>query len=711
MSVLFALLLGCDPSGDKASGDRPVDGSLCPADVDVFTTQVWDGVLSEHCVACHGPGGVASGSAFALDPDDLAASMAATFAVVDRLVEKPTGTHPSGHGGGEVLAADSAGADALRFWVGWIGGTCEVPEPVSCDEREAPRLLRRLTHAEYARSVADVLGVFVDPASLSSDPVVDGFRNDARALVVTDLLADQYRSSAESIADQVDVADLVACPVASGDAACASAMVEDLGLRLFRRPLTQADVDRYLGLWTEVAADDGFEEGVRWVLVAFLQSPSFLYRSELGVQDGEGTFTLTGWEAATALSFSIWGTTPDAQLLAAAGDGTLDTPDGVAAKATEMLADPRALSTAADLVEVWLDSAPLASVPRDGLSPELRSQMLQETRDLVFDVARADGTLADLMTSRTTFVGPELAAHYGLGETGEVTLDGVRYGGLLTQASVLTTHGRPSGSGPIQRGVLVRERLLCEDLPPPPSNLDVSPPEVDPSLSTREQFAEHAADPACAGCHDRIDPLGFAFEHYDELGRYRDTDGSHPIDDSGSLDGVPLAGPFELADALVADPRFRTCFARTWRRHTTGVDACAEDPGVEVGLLTPLAEVARWPGFRVRTGGPGEGDTLAVGTRIDPETPVEPEVGAGEVSFTFGIVNDWGAGACWDGVVTNTTTGAVTWEVRAPADGTVDNFWNVALEVQGSDWVFRGVEWNAELAPGAEASFGWCTTR
>lgn len=709
MSPLLALL-GCHSTPVDPSGDDPAT-SLCPPDLDLFTTKVWEPVLSRDCVVCHGPGGAASGSAFHLFPDDLQASMEATFVVADRLVAKPTGQHPDGHGGGEVLAVGSQSADALAFWAGWIGGTCVIPEPVSCDERESPRLLRRLTHIEYARTITDLVGVYVDPASLSSDPVVDGFRNDAQALVVSDLLADQYRSKAEEIADTINVADLVPCSVADGDAVCVSTFVEDFGLRVFRRPLTQPDIDRYVGLWTEIAVEDGFEEGVRWVVTALLQSPNFLYRSELGVSDGAGHFTLTGWEVATALSFTLWGTTPDAHLLELAGDGTLDTPEGVTATATEMLSDLRALDAAADLVEVWLDTAPLASVARDELSSELRSEMQHETRDLVIDVARNGGTLADLMTSRKTFIGPELAAHYGLSGTGEVELDGVKYGGLLTQASVLTTHGRPSGSGPVQRGVLIRERLLCEDLPPPPSNLDVSPPEVDPTLSTREEFSEHSVNPECSVCHDRIDPLGFAFEHYDELGRYRDYDGGHEIDDAGAVDDVSFTGPFELADTLLADARFRSCFVSTWRRHATGVEACADDPGTEVGLMAPLAEVPLLPGFRVRVGGPSEGDTLAAGSRIEPGTPDEPELPEGQVEFDFTIVDDWGSGACWDGLVTNASDEAVTWEVRAAVDGTVDNLWNATLEVDGNEWVFRGVDWNAELEPGEQASFGLCTVR
>ncbi|MEQ1501015.1 MAG: DUF1588 domain-containing protein [Myxococcota bacterium] len=709
--ALQASVVGC--GGLAVNGDPdtlpPPGGSLCPPDVAVFTAEVWDPVLSRDCVVCHGPGGAGAGSAFRLDPDDLEASMAGTFAVADRLLDKPTAR--VAHGGGAVIAEGSAAYDALAFWVGWIGGTCTVPEPVACDDQEVPRMLRRLTHDEYARTVHDLVGVDVDPASFASDPVVDGFRNDAAALVVTDLLADQYRSTAEAVSDEVDVASLVPCEVATGDATCAAAFVESFGYRAFRRPLTQDDLDRYVGLWATIAVEDGFEGGVRWVVAAMLQSPHLLYRSELGVQGDPGAFTLTGWEVATALSYTLYGTTPDAALLQHAADGDLDTPEGVAAVAGTMLADPRTLGAAADLVEVWFDLGQLDTVSRDGLTPELRDAMRQETRDVVEDVAAAGGSLADLMTTRYTIVSPLLATHYGLPGSGRVDLDGETYGGLLTHGSVLTTHGKPSGSGPIQRGVTVRERLLCEDLPPPPSNLDTSPPEVDPTLSTRERYEQHSADPACAGCHDKIDPIGFGFERYDQLGRWREDDGGHPIDDRGAIDDVAFAGPFDLAEVLLDDPRFRTCFGATWRRHATGIASCSDDPGASVGLLEPLAAVTASAGFRLRAGGPDELDTLAAGVRIEPGPVEDPEVPPGELTLALDVVDDWGAGYCADGTVTNGAPDPVVWQVRSPVDGTITNIWNATVAVDGSEFVFDGVDWNRELQPGGVATFGFCATR
>jgi Protein of unknown function (DUF1588)/Protein of unknown function (DUF1592)/Protein of unknown function (DUF1587)/Protein of unknown function (DUF1595)/Cellulose binding domain len=578
------------------------------------------------------------------------------------------------------------------------------------DCAQSPRLLRRLTHDEYAASVGDLFNVDVDPASFAADPVVDGFRNDAEALVVTDLLAEQYRSTAESVGDQVDLGLLLACDRSvRGDAGCAAAVIEDLGFEVFRRPLTQVDIDAYLELWTDVATEDGYDEGLRWVVIGMLQSPHFLYRSELGEQDDDGAFSLTKWELATALSYSLLGTTPSRDLLDRVSDGLLEAPADVAQVSAELLTDPRALSVAADFVEVWLDTGQLETVSREGLTPELRDAMRQETRDLVIALASADGTLSELLTTAASSGGP--AEDGGPADAGTTDLDVSLVAGVLTQASVLTAHGRPLGSGPVQRGVFVRERLLCEDLPPPPSNLNVAPPEADLSTTTREQYASHSADPACVACHDRIDPLGFAFEHYDQLGAYRALDNGFPIDDSGDIDGVPFSGPAGLAEGLLNDERFRSCFVSTWRRHATGLPACGEDQGVDVTILGPLAELSGLPGFAVRTGGEEEGDSLAAGDRAAVAPPEDVELPPGGIELALDTSNDWGSGYCAEATVTNTGDEPALWVVSTPVDGAITNLWDAVVKQDGDNWLFSGATWNRQLAPGASTHFGFCANR
>jgi len=570
----------------------------------------------------------------------------------------------------------------LLALVGGCGGGDEATDAATCGEAEpGERLLRRLTHAEYRQTVLDLTGVAVD-GPLASDEVVDGFRNDARALVVDGLLADQYRANAEAGGAAFD-GEAARCASDVDEATCAAGFVRRFGLRAFRRPLSDDDVAAYVDLWSTVAGTDGFDEGIRWVVVAMLQSPHFLYRSELGTRVSATRFALTDWELATALSYSLWGTTPDDVLLTAAAEGALSDDAGLDAQIERMRADPRAADAVGRFVEAWLDLDRLETVPREGLTPDQRASMAQATRDRVARWVEQGGTLETMFAD----------------------------GGLLVEPSVLTTHARPDGSSPVHRGVLVRERLLCEELPPPPPNLDTSPPPVDPTRSTRERYAQHADDRACAGCHALIDPLGFAFEHYDQLGAWRDDDAGHPIDATGHVDGVAFDGPAGLAAVLLEDERFRSCFVYTWRRHVRGTPACAADLGADVPIVEPLLDVLFTFGFRTRWGGPGEGETFARGDGAVGRFDDEPGGTPGGIRFEIGVDNDWGGGFCASGRVRNEGAEPVTWSERWPSVGVINSIWDAEAVVRGVLWIFTGRDHNATLEPGSETSFGFCAQR
>ncbi|MCP4806426.1 MAG: DUF1588 domain-containing protein [Proteobacteria bacterium] len=559
-----------------------------------------------------------------------------------------------------------------------LGATAGEPglDEVCLDEATA-RLLRRLSHAEYTATVEDLVGV-TPTVTLATDAEVHGLQNDAEALTVGGLLADQYRSSAEEVAWAMDLDATLPCdPWTLGQKACATVFAEDLGTRAFRRPITQDELDRYVAIWEQVAQDDGFEEGARWIVAALLQSPNFLYRPELGERGDDGLYRLTDWEIASELSYATWGTMPDAELLAAAEAGELHTAEQIAAQTDQLMADDRAIATTQQLVAIWLQLDRLDSVSRDGLEDADRATMREETDALVADAF--DGPASGLLDA-----------------------------GLLTERSVLTVHALPDGSSPVHRGVLVRERLLCEELPPPPANLDTSPPETDTSLSTRERYAEHSENPECSGCHDRIDPIGFGFEHFDGVGARRDTENGHPVDASGALDDVPFDGVDELGDLLNDDPRYRACYLQTWRRHLTGTEACAEDPG-ELDVAEPMAAQTRRVAFTTREG--TAEDTPARGTRLTLDDLPVDDIDYGAVSWELRS-DDWGSGWCGYVNVTNESGDAVTdWQVDLDADGTVTNNWSSTLEDQGARWVFTPTEWATAIEPGKSTEFGFCATR
>ncbi|MCB9792573.1 MAG: DUF1588 domain-containing protein [Alphaproteobacteria bacterium] len=717
--MIALLLLACNGGGlfDKDDLDSDTPSETCVEDELVFRDNVWTPVLGTQCALCHVEGAVGGDTRLVLDPNDLRTSQRVAASLGEDLLLKPTGQHPDGHGGGQVISPNSDEARIIEAFVSWGFGDCEALDVdlEVCEDVAGPRLLRRLTHAEYDRTVEALLGLPSSwGAGFAADEAVEGFDNDAEALVVSSLLADQYRQAAEALAWEADVEALLPCdPYAIGRANCAQAFIEDFGLRAFRRPLNETDLERYQALWTAVALDDGINEGLRWVIAAMLQSPSFLYRSELGVQGQAGQFELSDWELASALSYTLWGAPPDSALLALAEAGELHTRDQLLAEAERMLEDPQALDTAADLVDVWLQLDRLQTVSREGLSDEVRADMAAETRALVRRVAEEGGGLSELMFAPYSVMSPALAEHYGLdpaelSDDGTITLDGETYGGLLTQGSVLTAHALPTSSSPVHRGVLVRERLLCEELPPPPANLDTSPPEVDPTLSTRERYAQHTTQEECASCHSRIDPIGFGFEAYDGLGRWRATDAGQDVDATGELDGVDFDGVLDLSAVLLDDERFRSCYVRTWRRWATGVEACAEEVG-EVALLEPALGLVERQHFVTRVGGAGEGDSLAVGVRPTLTELEEEEGGWGDVELTLSEVSRWSTGYCADGVVVNHGDQTLTWSVSARVEGSINNIWNAeANPGEGDETVFTGVSWNAVLEPGGEAAFGFC---
>lgn len=705
---------------DEVSDDTGEIETDCPEDVDVFEAHVWEPVLGTYCVTCHVDDGPASGTAMVFDPDDMLHNLRAASGVSDRLLLKPSGMHDGGHGGGTLVLPDSEAWEALQFWIDWTHGDCEVPGE-ACTDEVAPRRLWRLDHTQYQRTVIDLLGVENDyGTALAADENVDGFTNDAVALVVSGLLADQYRTAAEDLSSVVDVASMLTCTPEDGAVTqCAATFVEDFGLRAFRRPISGDELRVYLGLWSEVAEEDGFFEGLRWVVSGMLQSPHFLYRSELGIAGEEGDYALTDWEIATELSYLLWDTMPDEALFEAAAAGELHTPEQIQDQVDRMSADERSLDTTADFINIWLRLNLLQTVSRSDLDAELEDAMVEQTYETVRELARLDSSLADLMTGTSTWVPEVLASHYGSSASGWVEQDGEMYGGLLTQASVLTVYALADGSSPVHRGVMVRERMLCEELPPPPPNLDTSPPATDAEGTTREKYEVHSSLPECASCHVLIDPIGFGFEHFDHLGRWRDEEVGQPIDSSGAVDGVEFDGVQDLANVLMDDERFRSCYVQSWRRWKSGSESCADDPG-DVGLMDPLLGMSSRLSFRLRTGGADEQDTFAKGSRLAPEerAVIVEEVGellpggaAAGVEFTLVETSTWTTGFCMDGTVTNTTSEPVVWEVSGDVSGTITSIWNAEYTVSEDEYVFTGVEWNAELGPFGSTTFGFCGSR
>jgi mono/diheme cytochrome c family protein len=435
---------------------------------------------------------------------------------------------------------------------------------------------------------------------VESRPKGFAFDDSADGGLVTSVHVDQYMKAASAIAAQAldGASALVPCQASTADAACAEALVRQLGRRAFRRPLAEPEVARYKALFGAQAAP---ESGLRVVLEVMLSSPHFLYRSELGEPQPDGTYRLTPYEIAGALSYQFWGTSPDPDLLLAAEQGDLSTPDGIEVQARRLLADPRSRAVAAAFALQWL------GVER--ITGEVKSQLLFPTFEHATGVAMAEETsrffthvvfdgshrLDELFTADYTFVDQPLAAFYGLpapsggaGQWGKVSLPPARRAGVLAHGSILGSYAHSDQTSPIRRGVFVRETLLCQPLGTPPPQAG-GVPKVDPNATTRERFRQHTDNPVCKTCHQYIDPVGFGFEGFDAVGRPRDTEGGVAIDATGDLTDVERLGAGthaafdglpQLAAALVSSEQLHACFALQYYRFAHGAlegpaDACA----------------------------------------------------------------------------------------------------------------------------------------
>lgn len=526
-------------------------------------------------------------------------------------------------GGGSGSGSSGSGGSVPNLPPGPVGST--PPPPSECKSNmPAPRGLRRLTTPQITNSIRDLLG----DASLSVPPAVDdpvalGFSVDANLLVVRALDAGRIRDLAEQIGKTAATSKLdQLIPCKSTDQNCRQTFIKSFGKRVFRSPLSDDQVKAYDGLF---AAEANVQDGVEAVVSAMLQSPNFLYRRELGNASG-GLYKLTQHEIAASLSYLIWNTTPDDMLLAAADNNQLMTSDQINKQVDRLLASPRAADAAKTFMHGWLDLDRLKTIVKDdkvfAVSDELRADMLHETESVVSDLFTSGAPFSSLFTKNDSPINARLAALYGVSGPGgndfqKVTFTPAqRAGGLLGHASVLTAHSTATSSSPVQRGKMVRTRLLCQDLPPPPSNLNTMLTAPQPNETTRERFKRHSQDPVCSACHKVIDPVGFGFEEYDGVGRRRTQENGKPIDASGSvsdLDGATttFTGLGELATALSKSTEAKACLVRFYAYYAFGraswdQDTCTYDaigtaaaksdhslPGIVRGIANSLTFTTR----------------------------------------------------------------------------------------------------------------------
>lgn len=366
--------------------------------------------------------------------------------------------------------------------------------------------------------------------------------------------------------------------------------------RAFRRPVTQTEVDRLTTLFEQAAADGAsFEAAVRVALEAVLISPRFLFRLEAQPNPGDPAEVQALDEPALAsrLSYFLWSTMPDAELLRLAGEGRLRA--NLDAQVHRMLADPKAQALVENFAGQWLELRRLRVVEPDSgvfptFSPDLREAMRRETELFFAHIMREDRSVLEFLEADYTFANAALARHYGLpmAESAgfrKVSLNGTGRGGLLTQASFLTITSNPTRTSPVKRGKWVLENILGTPPPEPPANVPPLDNQEKLTGTLRERMEQHRVDPLCASCHQRMDPIGFGFENFDGIGAWRDTDAGAPVDPSGRLvSGETFAGADELRQILLTAKRgeFLQCVAGKMLTYAIGrglehYDQCALD--------------------------------------------------------------------------------------------------------------------------------------
>ncbi|HJL32738.1 MAG TPA: DUF1592 domain-containing protein, partial [Polyangiaceae bacterium LLY-WYZ-15_(1-7)] len=471
------------------------------------------------------------------------------------------------------------------------GGT-----PLTCDAPVVPpTVIRRLTRDQYDLTVRDLLGDATGPArAFPADDDAEGFQVGG---IASALLVEQVAATAEVLAERaaMDLDALLPCsPTAAG---CADAFIDDFGRRAYRRPLTDDEHARLRTVFDVGEAEEGFAGGAELVVRTVLQSPHFLYHvEEVPASASAGDVVpVEDYALASRLSYFLWGSMPDEALLDAAAAGRLRDRAGLLAEAERMLEDPRALEGFHSFTGQWLHVEKIDGVSKDpAVHPEFTDAVardLQRSLELFLEEVFERGDARLLFDATFAYVNANVAPYFGLeasdfGDDFErVDVDPTQRAGIVTHPGLLAYLGKPNQSDPIHRAVFVFERLLCQNLPSPPDDIAIVAPDPEPGLTTRERFAEHSSNPACASCHALLDPIGFGFEHYDATGAWRDEENGRPVDATGEIVGTedvngPFDGAVDLAHRLSESDQATRCVARelfrfALQRVEVSDDACS----------------------------------------------------------------------------------------------------------------------------------------
>jgi hypothetical protein len=474
---------------------------------------------------------------------------------------------------------------------------------VSCSKSDEPQssggpvVVRRLTQEQYQTIIADIFGADIkiggrfEPDLRKSGLLAVG----AGEVSVTPAGFEQYdsmaRGAAAQIVDEKHRDMLIGCKPASpkaADEACAKSFYASVGRLLYRRPLSDAELTSQLAIADAAATKLGdFYKGLAMGLTGMLEAPQFLFRREVAEADPDnaGQQRLNAFSKATRISFFLWNTTPDDELLTAAEKGELNSAKGLAKQVDRLMASPRVTAGARAFFNDMMAFDAFADLSKDTtIYPKFTNAVIadaqeQTLRTITDHLLTAKGDYRDLFTTRKTFMTPLLGTIYRVPvetkegwEAHEFAADDPRQG-LLTQISFLSLHSTPGRSSPTIRGKALREVLLCQKVPDPPGNVNFNLVQdtKNPNFRTaRARLGAHATQATCTGCHRLIDPMGLGLEQFDSLGEYRPTENGTPIDASGELDGVKFTDAASLGKALHDNPATPSCLVNRLYAYAAG---------------------------------------------------------------------------------------------------------------------------------------------
>ncbi len=498
---------------------------------------------------------------------------------------------------GGTMSVEATGAQGTGPGGSGGGGGGGTPGERVVETASTPS--RLLTRYEFDNAVSELVGFRVRVTdTFPGENLVDGFENNAYTHRASPLYVRQLIDATEALSERAMTESrdtIVVCGgIEDGSDMCARVSIDRLVRKAFRRPGTTQEVSALFAAFKQAEGRFGFDTAMRLTLQMIMQSPQFLYRLELHAEDEapapeQGRVERVGpYEMASRLSFFLWASPPDADLLEAAKNGELETDAQLRAQVERMLADDRSREMVRQFFRQWLRLDKLKTLVRDqtvypAYRPDLNGELKVSFDAFIDHVVWSEGTFDAFYTSPKVFVTPTMAAMVGdafdeeSGGVMETTAPEGQRAGVLTQPALMAMLAYPNQPSPIQRGVFVREQLLCQDIPDPPDDADLTPPDPRPGATSRELFAELTKEEGCANCHALINPLGFGFEHYDALGRWRDLDEGNPVDATGDLVSSPdldINGPFdgalELAERFATSPVARRCAADRWMTFALG---------------------------------------------------------------------------------------------------------------------------------------------